>query len=445
MNPLTNHQYSLVGPYLLITKEIRQDDVDDTNRTYFKWIHVPIESDFCNDQIIPKSYQMSQGSKAWAILHNSDKLSPEDDKMVENAVHVIAEIYQSVENDESITTIRLSVVLPPNLSAETTVDISEMMVVVSRVMAQWSAGRYYRHQNRSGIDSGNKNRIKLVLPSIQGDGIEVLWFPSMESLLVTDSNKLDRGKLANIFSWYDINESTEIVEMVDRDGKSLGCIPRKLVHKLNILHRGIGIFVTRDDPIILPTNRQGTGVTKQPPLYVHQRSSGKSIFPSLYDMFVGGVSLANEESIVTARREVAEELGLSRALEDAGVKDGNSKLMGPILQCIVCTAYNRCVVQLFSYRTDSDEEKDISHQEEEVQWGSFVPYDDVCTAADLSIYRLYENCQWPGSVPPIQSSTDTWRSDNKDPNARSKAMLIGSWDFVPDGLLVWEAWLRYSA
>ena len=176
------------------------------------------------------------------------------------------------------------------------------------------------------------------------------------------------------------------------------------------------------------------------------RAAIKRIFPSLYDMFVGGVSLANEPPELTARREVAEELGLSDALDDT-----TSKLSDPILKCVVCTAYNRCVVTLYSYTMDTAEEA-VTWQEEEVDWGDFVPYDVVCAAADRSIQRFASQKTWPGTYPPIQSryqgSLELRNPGNIDDDAAVSHETENDidwmeWDFVPDGLLVWEAWLKF--
>jgi isopentenyldiphosphate isomerase len=221
----------------------------------------------------------------------------------------------------------------------------------------------------------------------------------------------------------DTSTSTEWVEMVTGTGQILGRVPRRLVHSFNLLHRGIGLFVTKDQPLDMKAE-------VFPDLYVHRRTDTKRIFPSLYDMFVGGVSLAGENAETTARREVAEELGLSRALEDAVT------LSKPILNCVVCTAYNRCLVTLFSYTMNSEQET-VTWQEEEVAWGDFVPYSIITSAADRSILRFAAAQNWPGTYPPIQSE-----SKGSEPEAESyESGTWMTWDFVPDGLLVWEAWL----
>lgn len=241
------------------------------------------------------------------------------------------------------------------------------------------------------------------------------------------------------------DDSIEWVEMVTGTGKGLGKVPRKFVHKFNLLHRGIGMFVTKDVPMPIEeednNNDQNVATISRPDLYVHRRCASKRIFPSLYDMFVGGVSLADESPELTARREVAEELGLMYALDESK-KD---KLSSKILDCVVCTAYNRCYVSLYSYTMDSTEEN-ITWQEEEVDWGHFIPYQVIVASADRSIQRFAKNNnQWPGTYPPVQStlrgtlnSLDDIQQQKQLDNDDWK-----EWDYVPDGLLVWEAWLKH--
>jgi ADP-ribose pyrophosphatase YjhB (NUDIX family) len=147
-------------------------------------------------------------------------------------------------------------------------------------------------------------------------------------------------------------------------------------------------------------------------------------------MFVGGVATAGEDLRTTACREVAEELGLV---------DQSHLSPDPILSCVVCTAYNRCLVTLYCYRMDTLREK-VSWQEEEVAWGEFVPYAIVQAAADRSIQRFQAKGEWPGSEPPIQSASQAGAAP-ADLSYDSEDWT--DWDFVPDGLLVWEAWLQW--
>jgi hypothetical protein len=67
---------------------------------------------------------------------------------------------------------------------------------------------------------------------------------------------------------------------------------------------------------------------------------------------------------MTAGRELAEELGLQRALQDASERESTStdtdgakksdqlpspSLQGPLFRCTVQTSYNRCVVNVFIF------------------------------------------------------------------------------------------------
>jgi 8-oxo-dGTP pyrophosphatase MutT (NUDIX family) len=216
----------------------------------------------------------------------------------------------------------------------------------------------------------------------------------------------------------------EWVEMVDRHGVPLCLVPRILVHQFNLLHRGIGIIVasppmynTNFSPLCIPDSM----------LYVHRRSPTKKVFPNLYDMFVGGVSLPMESPRTTAIREISEELSLHR---------GSIALSTlPWFTCVVCTNYNRCVVSVFAYQVDAALES-VRLQDDEISWGSFVPYSVVEGAAEKSIQRLVNNDEWPGNKSQIHIT-------HHRNIARNKERKELQWDFVPDGLLVWECWLNF--
>eukprot|EP00438_Fugacium_kawagutii_P022534 Skav206044 [mRNA] locus=scaffold587:61891:71919:- [translate_table: standard] len=190
----------------------------------------------------------------------------------------------------------------------------------------------------------------------------------------SDLIDLDLG----IAEYFEQDEASEIIEMVDAEGNLLSEVPRQLVHQHNLLHRGVGLFVTRAAPI------EATTELPSPEIYVARPAApgftdeavARESFPRFMclnckDMFVGGLSTAGEAPELTAAREVREELGL-----------GSGRL-SELLRCVVaglqrgvCTAYNRCVVDLFSYTADPAEE--IAWQEEEVSWGAFVPYAAWC-------------------------------------------------------------------
>uniref|UniRef100_A0A7S0CKQ7 Nudix hydrolase domain-containing protein n=1 Tax=Proboscia inermis TaxID=420281 RepID=A0A7S0CKQ7_9STRA len=232
--------------------------------------------------------------------------------------------------------------------------------------------------------------------------------------------------------------TSELVEMVDGSGTPLAMVPRELVHRFNLLHRGIGVMVfdTRN-----AGDGDGDGDVRSdlriPRVYVHRRTDHKRVFPSLYDMFVGGVSGAGEPPELTARRELAEELGLVRVLRDGSGSDDEKtpQLSEMLFRCTVCTSYNRCVVSMFAYTMDNHRDV-ISWQKEEVAWGTFVEYPMVQQAARLSIDRLKSRNAWPGDD---FSDGDLQTVDCLD----IKGTDWKEWDFVPDGLLVWEAWEQW--
>jgi hypothetical protein len=95
---------------------------------------------------------------------------------------------------------------------------------------------------------------------------------------------------------------------------------------------------------------------------------------------------------------------------------------------------------MFAYQCLSEES--VRWQEEEVQWGEFVPYDVVEVAAALSIDRLVGGAYWPGGIPSSEGVQLNEKIDYvKKQYANDQAWE--TWDFVPDGLLVWEAWLKW--
>ena len=381
--------FSLAGPYLVeITREASST------------------SSFCSlydlealESQADQAFRHSEGALAWSCIVNNRHLINDVTPQVEIRIE---------QNDQTFQL--LVMVKQQNKGAHGTNP--DLYQVLARILVQESLRN---------------------LPKSQEDGPvwSICWGDTVDSPMscsVAQEWKTEELLQALFTGIVDIVPGeTEMVEMVDQLGRPIGQVPRKLVHKHNLLHRGIGLFVTKDVPI----QQSSVEPQDQPQLYVHQRTATKRIFPSLYDMFVGGVSTAMEPSRVTAEREVAEELGLSR---------GSTNLSDCLWTCIVCTAYNRCVVDFFTYTMQTEEES-ISWQEEEVAWGAFVPYKVVAASADLSIKRFVEQKEWPGRLPPVLSGVQTDDITTDDFGGHGR---WDQWDYVPDGLLVWEAWLEWS-
>lgn len=99
---------------------------------------------------------------------------------------------------------------------------------------------------------------------------------------------------------FEPDAGTSATDCVDSSASTNSPIPittltRKTIYQYNLLHRGIGIIVM---------NQKGE-------IYIHKRSNQKKVFPSMLDMFVGGVMNTQDESPdITMLRELQEELGL---------------------------------------------------------------------------------------------------------------------------------------
>ncbi|CAM5505302.1 NUDIX domain-containing protein OS=Streptomyces tendae OX=1932 GN=GUR47_33905 PE=3 SV=1 [Streptomyces tendae] len=107
-------------------------------------------------------------------------------------------------------------------------------------------------------------------------------------------------------------------------------------------------------------------------LFVHRRTPTKLVFPSLYDMFVGGVVGAGESYDDAALREAEEELGVSglprpEYLFKFLYDDGAGHTWWSAVYEVRC-------------------ELPVSPQVEEVAWHGFLPEDGAgATAAGLGV------------------------------------------------------------
>ncbi|WP_338682985.1 NUDIX domain-containing protein [Streptomyces acidiscabies] len=92
-----------------------------------------------------------------------------------------------------------------------------------------------------------------------------------------------------------MSAADEILDIVDEQDNVIGQLPRGEVYADGLRHRCV--FIQARDA-------EGR-------LFVHRRTPTKLVFPSLYDMFVGGVVGAGEAYDAAALREAEEELGVS--------------------------------------------------------------------------------------------------------------------------------------
>lgn len=87
----------------------------------------------------------------------------------------------------------------------------------------------------------------------------------------------------------------EIIDIVDEHDHVIGQSPRGEAYAKGLRHR-CAFILARD---------------AEDRIFVHRRTAAKLVFPSLHDMFVGGVVGAGETYDEAALREAEEELGVS--------------------------------------------------------------------------------------------------------------------------------------
>ncbi|MFD5537701.1 NUDIX hydrolase [Streptomyces sp. NPDC127079] len=92
-----------------------------------------------------------------------------------------------------------------------------------------------------------------------------------------------------------MNAADEILDIVDENDRVTGQAPRGEAYARGLRHRCV--FIQAKDA----SGR----------IFVHRRTATKLVFPSLYDMFVGGVVGAGESYDDAALREAEEELGVT--------------------------------------------------------------------------------------------------------------------------------------
>lgn len=167
-----------------------------------------------------------------------------------------------------------------------------------------------------------------------------------------------------------VNED-EILDVVDEQDRVVGQARRADVYAQGLRHRCV--FVLARDP----AGR----------IFVHRRTAEKLIFPSRYDMFVGGVVDAGESYDAAALREAQEELGVP-------------ELPAP--------------TPLFRFLYEGDGQS----------WWS-------------AVYEI----RTPAAVAP-QPEEVAWHTFLTDDELQHR---LTTWDFVPDGLAAWHRYAELQA
>ena len=151
-----------------------------------------------------------------------------------------------------------------------------------------------------------------------------------------------------------MNTADEIVAIVDERNRVVGSARRSDMRKNRLPHRSTYILVF---------NSGGE-------LCVQKRTDTKDVFPGYYDIAAGGVVLAGETYEAGARRELAEEVGISGVpLAHQFVfqyADDYTRVWGSVFTCI--------------------HDGVLSLQEEEVVSAAFMPLADVRSHAEQAPY-----------------------------------------------------------
>jgi isopentenyldiphosphate isomerase len=140
----------------------------------------------------------------------------------------------------------------------------------------------------------------------------------------------------------------EMVDVLDDAGRVVGIATRAEMRARHLPHRCVYILVF---------NRRGD-------LFVHQRTASKDVFPSHWDVAIGGVVAAGESFDQAAMREGSEELGVSLAVES-------------LFPFTFTDARTICFAQVYRAFHDGP----FHLQPEEIVQGGFVAHEDVVSRA----------------------------------------------------------------
>lgn len=211
---------------------------------------------------------------------------------------------------------------------------------------------WYRVVNKDGMISfrqdffGQRCPMEDQAQRLKAEGLQSdrLGVYSLTRYGLSDDALLQRCQASYPDFKIDSSAIKEYLDLVDSSNRVIGLAPRNEVRQKNLLHRGVGI---------LCWNQQGQ-------LYVHQRTASKDLFPSLFDVMVGGAVEAGEPYLEAAIREVKEELGVTGTVRF-------------LLEHLYEGPKNRAFVHLFDVCWDGP----IRHQPEEILWGQWMDFKRV--------------------------------------------------------------------
>ncbi|NUS17994.1 MAG: NUDIX domain-containing protein [Streptomyces sp.] len=138
----------------------------------------------------------------------------------------------------------------------------------------------------------------------------------------------------------------EVIDVVDEHDVVVGQARRADAYARGLRHRAAFVLV-----------RDGAGR-----VFVHRRTARKLVFPSLHDMFVGGVLGAGESYDEAAHREAEEELGVTGLPRPE-----------PLFRFLYDGGHGGWWSAVYQVRCDLP----VSPQQEEVAWHGFLTEDEL--------------------------------------------------------------------
>jgi isopentenyldiphosphate isomerase len=113
----------------------------------------------------------------------------------------------------------------------------------------------------------------------------------------------------------------ELVDIVDADDRVVGRATRQEMRQRKLRHRATYVLVFNADG----------------QLFVHRRTATKDVYPSFFDVAIGGVVTTGETYDEAAQRELAEEIGVRgvplRCMLPFRYEDEKNQINGMVYSC----------------------------------------------------------------------------------------------------------------
>jgi len=168
----------------------------------------------------------------------------------------------------------------------------------------------------------------------------------------------------------------ELLDIVDEHDQVVGQAPRAEAYAHRLRHRCVFVLA-----------RDAAGR-----VFVHRRTARKLVFPSLYDMFVGGVVGAGESYDEAALREAGEELGVLGLPAPV-----------PLVKFLYDTPEHTWWSAVYEIRC---EPPPVAPQIEEIAWHAFL--------AEEELHRRLAEWTWVPDGMEVYRRLLAWRAQHAD-------------------------------